>query len=435
MASIFARLAERGLPDYSPLYIIWRGANSPAAMPAIHRWTGTHFMFRYPSRLRWPASFSLLLIWPLRAMQLTLTHLGRFGKEVKEETGKSLVQQSGEQLWLALRYFIPSRAYYYYKLYMPSRRAKAQHYLLNHEIPTLFPLLNGQTTSEVVTNKLRFAEFFANKHLPTVPTLAICTDGEIRFLQESKDAGPQTDFILKPKAGSGGEGIMRWEYLKSGFYRSRHVQVPLPWSMVRKVLQKRARVTPYLLQPRLTDHPDLLDLTNGALATVRLVTLRTKEQEIEFLAAVLQMPVGKRVTNNLGIASPIDEKTGTLGKARSKRTLCHGFEYHPNTGSPIAGRKLPFWKQVIELALEAHRCLNGFASLGWDIAITASGPVLLETNSGWDVELIQGPHEMPLGETRFADFALAHIEQIELQKREQRQACSLPYLTQVKLTN
>jgi hypothetical protein len=63
---------------------------------------------------------------------------------------------------------------------------------------------------------------------------------------------------------------------------------------------------------------------------------------------------------------------------------------------------LPFWHTSIELVRRAHKvAFARFAFLGWDIALTHDGPVLLETNSGWGA-LFHQVLDGPLGHTAFS---------------------------------
>jgi hypothetical protein len=77
-------------------------------------------------------------------------------------------------------------------------------------------------------------------------------------------------------------------------------------------------------------------------------------------------------------------------------------ECHPDTGLPIVGIMLPFWRESIELVRRAHQsAFARFAFLGWDIALTNEGPILLETNSGWGA-LFHQVLDGPLGQTAFS---------------------------------
>jgi hypothetical protein len=63
---------------------------------------------------------------------------------------------------------------------------------------------------------------------------------------------------------------------------------------------------------------------------------------------------------------------------------------------------LPDWEQTLTLSQTAHALFPGYVFLGWDIALTTQGPLLLEGNSGWDVMTVQKPQHTPLAHTRFA---------------------------------
>ena len=68
------------------------------------------------------------------------------------------------------------------------------------------------------------------------------------------------------------------------------------------------------------------------------------------------------------------------------------------------GFALPHWDECISLVCRAHDdAFPAFAALGWDVALTPAGPVLLETNLNWGMlghQRLSGP----LGRTALADI-------------------------------
>ena len=51
--------------------------------------------------------------------------------------------------------------------------------------------------------------------------------------------------------------------------------------------------------------------------------------------------------------------------------------------------------------------------IGWDIAIVDDGPVMIEGNSGADLDIIQRSHREPMGESRFGELLAHHLECLE----------------------
>lgn len=72
----------------------------------------------------------------------------------------------------------------------------------------------------------------------------------------------------------------------------------------------------------------------------------------------------------------------------------HGWKlndlaHHPTSGSPNADARLPHWDDVRDLVVRSHRSSPGRRVIGWDIAITADGSVIVEGNVAPGLDLIQ----------------------------------------------
>ena len=57
------------------------------------------------------------------------------------------------------------------------------------------------------------------------------------------------------------------------------------------------------------------------------------------------------------------------------------FHKHPTTKEKIVGFKVPMFKEAIELVKEAAMIIPEIGYVGWDIAISTNGPVIVEGNS------------------------------------------------------
>jgi hypothetical protein len=121
------------------------------------------------------------------------------------------------------------------------------------------------------------------------------------------------------------------------------------------------------------------------------------------LLAVLRITAGDNVIDNFehgstgNLVAPIDLDTGTVGAARGSirkdwPTMA-AFSRHPETGHAIEGFKIPHWTAMIALALKSQQSLPALKSTGWDIAMTPEGPLLIETNAFYSVDILQVAHQ------------------------------------------
>ena len=86
------------------------------------------------------------------------------------------------------------------------------------------------------------------------------------------------------------------------------------------------------------------------------------------------------------------------------------YATHPVTGGAIPGFRVPQWDEVLALALRSHRAFAEALIVGWDIAVTTDGVVMVEANSSPGVRLGQQPGHRPLGTTAFARAYLSALD-------------------------
>jgi hypothetical protein len=57
---------------------------------------------------------------------------------------------------------------------------------------------------------------------------------------------------------------------------------------------------------------------------------------------------------------------------------------HPDSGVVFDGWRIPFFREAMSMVVRMHEYLPGIHSVGWDVAITGDGPVIVEGNDDWD---------------------------------------------------
>jgi hypothetical protein len=360
----------------------------------------------------------ILLWWPISSVALIVACTVANGRETRRRFGKPVWRQIAEQIDVVVRHSIPPPWYYLFGFWDDGRRRKAHLYINRYETKrALWCLLKGYLgySGDVLGNKLAFHEACARHGLPTTSLIMALRGGAV--VGDERPL-PEADLFVKPWTARGGAGAERWDYLGNGRYRSHGGETCASAELVAR-LAERSRKVPQLVQLRLTNHPDLLDLSAGALATARVVTVLNESGEFEAALAVFRTAVNARSpVDNFhagGIVAGIDLVTGELGQAhgggsqgmpRVRDMAC--CDSHPLTGAKMTGRRLPFWPEVKDLARRAHALVPNLAVVGWDIAITFTGPVIVEGNSSPDVDLMQVGHQAPMGETRVAAALAFH---------------------------
>ncbi|TVP47759.1 MAG: hypothetical protein EA350_04395 [Gemmatimonadales bacterium] len=141
----------------------------------------------------------------------------------------------------------------------------------------------------------------------------------------------------------------------------------------------------FLLEERVQQHPVMARLHPPSVNTLRLVTVRSSGR-IEAFSAILRTGAGGCRVDNLalgGWAAPVDLVSGTVSGQAHSRNEGLVASHHPDTGIAFEGFQVPMMGDVVALVVRMHRFLYGFHSLGWDVALTPEGPVVIEANDQW----------------------------------------------------
>jgi hypothetical protein len=361
------------------------------------------------------------LAWPLIAVVLSLQSTLRYGRSSKAGGGPGRFRQWSMQAYLAIFHRVVPKNYYVFELQRPAFRHRAAEYVTRVETKGgIYRALKPRDNPDQVIrikDKVVFATFFGRNGLPVVPVFAAFRGG-VCLPQIGPEVLPvDCDLFTKPIEGRGGGGASIWRVQSPAQYRgSRGEQLSLDQLLEHLAACSTDRAC--LLQPRRINHPAIRDLTPGALATVRILSVLDERMEPEPVNAAFRMPISKlSPVDNFhagGIAAAVNMETGALGRA-SSLGLTGDFawhETHPSTGGRILGRRLPDWEAAKALVVAAHRLIAPRIVVGWDIALIPEGPVLVEGNGGPDVDIHQRVERAPMGNARFGELLAFHMERL-----------------------
>lgn len=138
----------------------------------------------------------------------------------------------------------------------------------------------------------------------------------------------------------------------------------------------------FLLEEPINQHNDINLLHPNSINTIRMVTVYNKKNKKgEVAVCYFRIGNGKCVDNfnSGGMVVPIDKKTGTINYPAQDKAG-NLYYNHPLTKTPIVNYKIPLFNDAIKLAEELSLIIPEMGVVGWDIAITPDGPVVVEGN-------------------------------------------------------
>lgn len=273
------------------------------------------------------------------------------------------------------------------------------HRLLN---PAAVPLRRG-----LLKNKRRFAERCEAAGIAVPETL----------YGDGVDIGgwlaSHGDIIVKPSFSSKGRGVQRFTRGDDRRWTgSEEMDEAALHQNLSDVLSRQG-----IVQQCLATHPDIADLSPGALATLRVVTCRNETGAIEAASVSMRFSAGpdNPVDNfNAGNLVAAVDADGRCGKAYGmKSAMLMQYDAHPFTGSAIAGRQLPSFAEALELATRAHEALaDDHIVVGWDIGLSAAGPLVIEGNWNPGTDIMQLTEQAGLDATRLGALYRHHLERL-----------------------
>ncbi len=397
--------------EYCPIHLNWNVLRRRWDNATKLHWSYTRAVWRRKKIY----SLASSVTWPLRVPVFAWIKTSRWGPQVKKKTGISLGRQFLDQLYVAIRHFVPPSGYYIFSLYSRANRSSISKYIYRHEIIELLLFLNNSIDSGVFDDKREFCRECKRLGLPTIPILANFEQGRINWRDDGDKKLPKVDLFAKPALGTRGQGVKRWIYEKErDRYSSENGDLLMQEQIIEHLLES-SRKQPYILQENLRNHPNISGLSLGGLCNVRVLTACPPDGRPEYIGSQLNMPLGKSLASNIqgrSIAAPVRKSDGALGRAIATGLDADRLHQHPDTGNKIVGVRVPHWNEIIQLCLQAHGAFPVFTSVGWDVAITEKGPVIVEGNPVWGVDNMQRIYK-PLGDSRIAEILVLHIEQRE----------------------
>ncbi|SMP73723.1 Sugar-transfer associated ATP-grasp [Desulfonatronum zhilinae] len=240
----------------------------------------------------------------------------------------------------------------------------------------------------LLQDKLLFERYFSAAGIQTVQSIGEMGPGlncdfgpsgqgaVLDFFSQHPD---YTCLFCKPRFGIKGKGAFKFE-ARHGKYYVNNKKAEMNELM--KLVD-----SPFLCQPFITQHEDIDRLHPQSINTLRVITFRHGDNVNVFLT-YLRIGGGGSMTDNNENARAVvgvNQDTGQLndvGLWVTGDSISEIFA-HKTSNVIFSGCYIPFFSDALDLARKAHEWTPGLYSVGWDVAFTPDGVVLVEGNDDW----------------------------------------------------
>jgi hypothetical protein len=294
-----------------------------------------------------------------------------------------------------------------YGLFVPSMASEFPLLISKENSLGALGKLNPQHLQHLTENKDEFYKICVGHHFPVPETYGWTRDGK-RFTAADSLVGDEADwsdyinthlpvdFIVKDRAGAYGSGFAAYHRRDSKFLATGKTD-ELDLRRLISVVSPVQGGADTIIQKRLFDDPTLSELSGRrGLQTMRVTTLLEEGGRVSILFYMVKILASDQESDNfsMGTSGNLiafgDREKGILRGAITPHQCGSGMSRianHPRTGLVFDGFRLPYWQEAIDLVKTAQRKFSMLPTLGWDIALTADGPIIIEANSRWDPPL------------------------------------------------
>jgi len=281
-------------------------------------------------------------------------------REVAREAKRPWLWIFIDMVWCGLRYqagYIDYQSMDFYCL----TRAQRESVLTRGKNNAIIRKYNDRSLYQRLEDKGLFCRLYEAYIGRDWIDLRFASEEEFRAFTEKHPS-----FIAKPVKGMEGRGVEKYTVTEE--------------TDLSALYQKLLDGDQQKLGQIVVQHPVMAKLYPCSVNTLRLYTFYDG-CDVHLVQSVLKVGNGGSVVDNEahgGLFTFLDE-TGTV-KYPGQDAMYRNYAEHPMTGEAIVGFQVPFYREAVELVLEAAMVTPGIAYVGWDVAITEKGPLIIEGN-------------------------------------------------------
>lgn len=280
-------------------------------------------------------------------------------ERISRITGRGKLSLKMDMLSCLLKYKASPNNYEKFEFYR-LKRAKRKTYVTYGISRKMITRFNAPEDIDCFEDKLKFAELFGEFY-----KREYLDSSKMSYDEFSKFCEGKEKFICKPNGGSQGANIC--------VYRTDDIE-----KTFNEIKSKQGK---YIIEEWISQHEDLSKIYPNAVNCFRIITV-FDGNDVNLLTGGITFGVSTEIANGSqpSIVAPVDFNTGIIHKPAATFGS-ELYENHPTTGARILGVKVPFWNEILKMLDSACRKVPTVGYIGWDVAITPCGPVIIEGNT------------------------------------------------------
>lgn len=147
---------------------------------------------------------------------------------------------------------------------------------------------------------------------------------------------------------------------------------------------------PLLFESLVKQNNQFSAFNSSSVNTIRMMTALYPNNKVRLIAAFIKIGRDGSDVDNAGAGGnvdvAIDINSGKLYNAIEFNSWHNivKIDKHPDTGSQIEGESISNWEEIVGKVCDYQARMPQLKIIGWDVAITEEGPVIIEINNWWD---------------------------------------------------
>ncbi len=291
--------------------------------------------------------------------EIDTKRLNLLAERIAKENNKSASYVKRDMIKNFLKYKIGYTDYFKGN-YINLTEDRKKDFVTSKNFINILEYLNPEEYRIVMLNKLIFNKIFKKYIKREFLDIRVASEEDIKNFIKNKES-----VFAKPITNFGGHGI---EKIKVSDIKNIN-------NFQKKLLDNKQ----YLLEEEIKQHKVLNEINPHCVASLRIATLY-KDGKVYAFDNVIRIGLD----DNPALAC----RDGNMrfdnnGVPQSKFWDDDGnsYEEHPLTKYKIANlKKLPFTQEAVDMVKEAAKLIPEIRYIGWDVAITPDGPIIIEGN-------------------------------------------------------